>query len=474
MERIATGIPDLDRILMGGLPAYSTVLISGAPGTGKTILASQILYNNASEADRALFVSTISEPQSRIIKFTQGFSFFDVDMVGRAVLYEDIGPQIIQNGIDAAFAYLEKLVLDVRPAYLVIDSFRALSGASAAARHNIFRLAATLATLPCTSFLVGELVPHQVDGSVEASIADAILELDIRASGTHDLRCLRVRKLRGSSFIPGQHTFRISNAGIRVFPRLLTSPTPGRRQVSRERAPTGIAGLDEMFHGGPLRGTTTLVAGDPGVGKTVTCLHFILNGAERGEPGVYISFQEDPSQLARIAENFAFDLADLTSRGYLRMLYVSPVELDIDEHALEIMRHVEEINARRVVIDSVSDLEAGARHAANRFFDYLYSLIQWFKNRNISVMLTAEMSQIFASEISLTGRGVPHIADNLLLLRYTQMGGEIRRAITILAARGSDHSKQVREYIISESDGPKVGATLRGSLNLFAQTEYSE
>lgn len=138
------------------------------------------------------------------------------------------------------------------------------------------------------------------------------------------------------------------------------------------------------------------------------------------------------------------------------------------------MRHVEEINARRVVIDSVSDLEAGARHAANRFFDYLYSLIQWFKNRNISVMLTAEMSQIFASEISLTGRGVSHIADNLLLLRYTQMGGEIRRAITILAARGSDHSKQVREYIISESDGPKVGATLRGSLNLFAQTEYSE
>jgi len=230
----------------------------------------------------------------------------------------------------------------------------------------------------------------------------------------------------------------------------------------------------ELLHGGLPRGTTTLVAGDPGVGKTVTALHFLLNGARQGEPGAYISFQEDPNQLAHIAHNFGFNVHDLVAQGKLAMLYTSPVELDIDEHVQKMLKVVQSINARRVVIDSIGDLEAGTRGDPDRFFNFVYSLVQWFKNRDITAVLIAEMGNLFAGELTLTGRGVSHIADSIILLRYTEIHGEIRRAIAVLSVRGSDHSKQVREYLITEVEGPRIGPPLTGAFSVFTPTQRRE
>jgi circadian clock protein KaiC len=226
---------------------------------------------------------------------------------------------------------------------------------------------------------------------------------------------------------------------------------------------------DELLPGGILRGTTTLMSGDPGIGKTVTALHFLLNGVEQGEPGVYISFQEDPSQLSRIAANFGFDFPRLKTAG-LHLFYTSPVEMDIDEQAFNIVNLLRESGARRVVIDSVGDLEAGARYDPDRYINFIYSLVQWFKTNSITAMLTAEMGQLFANELTLTGQGVSHIADNIILLRYTEIEGKIRRAITVLSARGSTHSKQVREYLISEAEGPRIGPPLSSVYSLFTPT----
>jgi len=152
------------------------------------------------------------------------------------------------------------------------------------------------------------------------------------------------------------------------------------------------------------------------------------------------------------------------------MFYTSPVELNIDEHVLKVVKLLQQIKARRVVIDSISALELGTRGNFERFFNFMYSLVQWFKNRGITAVLTTEMSQVFASELVLTGRGVSHIADNIILLRYTEMSGEIRRAITALAARGSNHSKQVYEYLISGTEGPHLGRPLSSAFNLFSPT----
>lgn len=475
MERLPTHIPGLDAILSGGLPIHSTTLISGGPGSGKTVLASQIIFRNIQPPQKALFVSTVSEPLGRILRYMQEFSFFQPDLVPETVQYEDIGPDLLQGNGVRAVQRLEELLLQHNPEFLVIDSIRSLSALSespAVSRRNLFRLAALLSALPCNTLLVGEYQPHEFATTVEASIVDNILLLNRREAGLHEQRVLTVEKLRGSEYIPGEHTFRISRDGLTIFPRFTTPPTPAAYTPGRSYAPTGIPGLDdEMLPGGLLRGTIALLVGDPGVGKTVTALHFLLNGIKQGEAGVYISFQEDPNQLAQIARNFGFDIDALTAGGKLTMLYASPVELDIDEHVQKMLTAIQQIGARRVVIDSIGDLEAGAHGSPDRYFNFVYSLAQWLKNNGITSMFTGEMSGLFGSELTLTGRGVSHIADTILLLRYTELDGEIRRAFTVLAARGSDHSKQVREYLISEKEGPRIGAPLHHTFSMLNPTQ---
>jgi circadian clock protein KaiC len=478
MERIPTHIPGLDEILNGGLPAHSTFLVSGGPGSGKTVLASQIIYRSASPQSKAIFISTVSEPLGRILRYTQEFEFFDPNLPGEAILYEDIGPDLLEGNGARAVERIEELLLQHRPAFLIIDSIRSLSALSespAASRRTLFRLAALLTALPCTTLLVGEYQASEYASTVEASIVDGVILLDRRDESLRDQRTLRVNKLRGSDYIPGEHTFRISRSGITLFPRFTTPPAPAAYNPSRAYAPTGIPGLDDdMLPGGLPRGATTLLVGDPGVGKTVTALHFLLNGAKQGEAGAYISFQEDPNQLKQIARNFGFDMDSLIASGKLSLLYASPVELDIDEHAQTMLSAIQNLGARRVVIDSIGDLEAGAHGSAERYFNFVYSLAQWFKNNGITALLTGEMGGLFGSELTLTGRGVSHIADTIILLRYTELDGEIRRAFTVLAARGSDHSKQVREYLISEKEGPRIGAQLHHTFSMLTPTRRSE
>ena len=470
IERIPTHVPNLDDILNGGLPKNSTLLISGVSGSGKTILANQIAYGNATSENKALLITTISEPMARLIHFTQGFSFFDLEKVGSAVIYEDIGPLLLEGNGEKALAHVTELVMEHQPALLVVDSFKAIHDVAqslASLRRALYRFAATLATLPCTTLLVGEYAYDELAEAPEVTIADGIIELFNRPIGLRDYRGLRVRKLRGSGYLSGEHAFRITSDGLVVFPRFITPPAPETYMVSRERAATGIPGLDDLLHGGLLRGTTTLVVGDPGVGKTVTSLHFLLNGALQGEPGAYISFQEDPNQLAQIARNFGFDLEGLRAKGLVDMFYTSPVELDIDEHVLKIVETIEQIGARRVVIDSITDFQAGARRGEDRYFNYIYSLVQWFKNHVITAVLTWEISQMFGVSLAMTGMGVSHIADNAILLRYMPVGSEVRRAITVLKARGSEHSKEVRAYLISEEEGPRVGEAIAGVFSMF-------
>lgn len=465
MERLPTYVPHLDEVLGGGLPEHSALLLVGAPGTGKTALASQIAYGNATPERRALIVTTLSEPLARQIRFVQNFSFFNLEKVGSAVLYEDVGARLLQESGEGVLTAVTELVHRHQPALLIVDSFKAIHDLSedrSALRRALYRFSATLATLPCTALLVGEYSPDGVADMPEATIMDGIIELSNRTIGLRDYRSLRVHKLRGCSYRSGEHAFRITADGIVVFPRFVTPPTPVVYAVSRERAATGIAGLDELLHGGLLRGTTTLVVGDPGVGKTVTSLHFLLNGARQGEPGAYISFQEDPNQLAQIARNFGFDLEALGGR--LEMLYTSPVELDVDEHVLRIVETVERIGARRVVVDSLSDFIAGTQRAPERYFNYVYSLAQYFKNRGITALLTYEISTMFGREVLMTGRGVSHIADNVVLMRYRAEGSRIRRALTILKARGSGHSNEVREYFITEAGGLRVGEPFAGGI----------
>lgn len=445
VARISTGIPELDDVLMGGIPEHSINVVMGSPGTGKTILAEQIVFANATPERPALFLSTLSEPLEKFIVHGQTFRFFDAAKVGTSVFYEDLGVILRQRGINALPAVMGELIAQHRPGVIVIDSFKALASLGSSnedQRLIIFDLASVLSTFQCTSFLIGEYGPEAVANLPEFAIADSVLQLMKYQTGMREQRFIRIEKLRGSDAIPGMHAFRIGEEGLKVFPRLLTPQLSPDYSDKLERVGTGVPGLDEMIEQGFWRGSTTLLAGPSGSGKTAISLHFIQSGSERGEHGLYVGFQENPVQLRRTLVNFGW--APDPNGTSFEHLYNSPVEMQLDEVVLEIFRRVRDRKVRRVVIDAIGDLKRSSFDHA-RFAEYMYSLTQWLAVERVTCLLTYELPQLFEPS-RLSEEEISNMSDNILLLRLSA-NGRTRRTLRIIKTRNSGHD--TRERVLS-------------------------
>jgi circadian clock protein KaiC len=457
---VKTGIRNLDGILGGGIPLYSVNIVAGASGSGKTILTQQLLFSNcgkrsdkqSDDDSKGIFFTTLSEPAFKMIRYQQRFSYFDVAKLNESVFYVDIGQIIRQEGLDEAIEAISCEVERHSPQFIVIDSFKAihdLAGSRTEVRRFSYDLAVRLSAWTCTSFLVGEYTTEEIATEPVFAIADGILTLHNKEQGMQDIRTLRVVKLRGMDYFMGHHPFTISSDGITVYPRITTPALPPAYEVARERLSTGVAGLDEMLRGGFPQGSITLIAGGAGLGKTLLSLHFAVNGIERGEPCVFVSFQETPSHLRALAEGFGWDLADLEAQGLLQLLYTSPVELIVDQHTAYIKQAIVDLGARRVVIDGLKDIEIATPDKV-RFKDYTYSLANFFRAQGVTSLLTNEIPELFGT-MTLSEHGISFIADNVILLRYVELASQITRAISILKMRGSDHDKSLREYRITSA-----------------------
>jgi circadian clock protein KaiC len=451
LERITTGISELDEVLTGGLPANSMNVLMGLPGTGKTILAEQIAFANAMSERPALFLSTLSEPLEKFIAHGQTFDFFDASKVGREVFYEDLGVAIRERGLSALPDIVAELVAERRPRIIVIDSFKALGSVNGGApdrRQVLFDLASMLATFDCTTFLVGEYSQETIADLPEFAIADAVLQLIKHQSGMREERFLRVEKLRGSDSIPGLHAFRIDAKGISVFPRLLTPKLTPSYVDRSERMGTGIPGLDAMVEQGFWRGSTTLLAGPSGSGKTALSLHFIHAGVEIEERGLYVGFQENPVQLARALANFGWDPKRLLNGDVFEHMYHSPVEMKLDQVVLDLFRKVRERKIRRVVIDAMGDLKRSS-FDQQRFTEYMYSLTQWFAVEGVTAVLTLETSELFEVH-RLSDEELSNMSDNILLLRLSR-AQPMQRTLSIIKTRNSAHDHSERILRITSS-----------------------
>jgi circadian clock protein KaiC len=273
-------------------------------------------------------------------------------------------------------------------------------------------------------------------------------------------RSLRVAKMRGVAYLGGEHSMRIDDGGLRVYPRQETITQAPRYNATNERVSMGIDGLDAMMRGGPIRSSSTLIAGSAGAGKTVLSLHFLAAGARRGERGLMVSFQENPEQLALRAGQFGLEQALDIAGGGTEVLFLSPVELDLDEAAAKIREAVEARHVQRVVIDSVAELEFAVSDP-ERFDDFLASLVGFLRGQEVTTLMTREITQIFGSELTIASRGLSYIVDNIVLLRYIEIAAEIRRAIAVLKIRGSDHDKTLRELLFSEGQAT-IGSRFEG------------
>lgn len=449
-ERIATGCVGLDEILNGGIPANTITVMMGAPGTGKTIMAEEIAFCNATDEKPALYLTTLSEPLEKFIFHGQHYSFFDPERIGKSVIYEDLGMMVRKAGVEKLPEIVSDLIIKYKPAFLFIDSFKGLTEllqTTLERRTIIYDLATVLTAYQCTTFLIGEYSEEMTTDLPEFAIADVVLSLTKYSTNVREQRFLCVEKLRASNSIPGMHAFSITSDGIKMYPRLLSPSIAPTYQPQVERVNSGIAGLDDMIDQGFWRGSTTLVAGPSGSGKTIMALSFIKEGAVRGEPGLYVGFQENPSQMARIMLNLGWNATELLGNGNFELMYRSPVEMQLDSVAAEVFQRVRDGKAKRVVIDALGDLERCSMDR-QRFADFIYALTQWFAVENVTCLMTSELRELFEVR-HISDQQISNMSDNLVLLGFTS-GEEIKRTIRIIKTRGSRHDNRRHELEIDD------------------------
>jgi circadian clock protein KaiC len=446
-RRLTTGCTQADRILGGGFPENSINVIMGEPGTGKTAFAEQLIFHNADDDRPILYLTTLSEPLSKVVKYLQGFEFFDETKIGTKVIYDEVGTELAEEGVSALVPKIAERIKSIGPKIIVIDSFKALHDIApdlSVMRRVVHDLAGLLTAYETTAFLLGEYSPQQVATLPEFVVADGIVELLRHETGMRDERYFRVRKLRGSSYRAGLHALSLTASGVRVFRRLVSPQDPTAYTISRERVPTGVAGLDEMVGGGLWRGSTTLLGGPTGGGKTTIGLQFVLDGVKRGEPGLYVHLEENPSQMAFLMEGYGAD----PNAPNLHRLYCSPVELQIDALVDMMFRAIRKHGIRRVVLDAVGDLVTAA-HDAHRLHDYLYALSQHFAVHGITALLLFETARPGITGEYAIDAPFSHLSDNILLLEIKIEAERTRRGLRVIKTRGSAHDPRVREVEIS-------------------------
>jgi circadian clock protein KaiC len=463
LQRLSTGSAALDSILGGGLPERSVTILAGEPGAGKTVLALQLVFHLSRQGKRAHYFTTLSEPSLKLIRYMQQFAFFDADLLDDRVIFVDLGTDLLAKGAEEALEVAKRRVEREEPDVVVIDSFKAVHDLvkenGPANRRLVYQLAVSLASWGATTLLVGEYSLEDTLRLPEFAIADGIIRLGSTRQELTAIREIEILKLRGASYVTGRHFFEIGPNGLRFYPRVRAPEADEAAPAEvRARETTGLAELDAMFGGGPLRRSATLVEGGTGTGKTLLGLRFLLAGAELGEPGIHFGLEETPTQLRALAAAFGWDLTQFEARGLLRLSYTSPVELWTDRYLNEAREKVAEVRARRVVIDGLSSLTLGVP-SDRRFKELVYSAVKHFRAADATVFMTLELEQLLSSG-RLGGRAISSLADNVVLLRYVEVADRLERAVTVLKARGSAHENTIRHFTIDET-GPHVGAPFR-------------
>ena len=467
IRKLPTGVPGLDEILGGGLPEYSFNIIAGAPGGGKTTLAHQVMFANATPARPALYFTVLGEPAIKMLRYQQQFQFFDQARLNSAVRFINLSQVVLENDLDAVLAEIVKAVEAASPGVVVVDSFRTVVRKAGGGTGDVElqgfvqRLALHLTSWQATTFLIGEYTEGEIRDNPVFTVADGLFWLYQHVERNSIVRKLRVMKIRGQESVPGLHTFRITQDGLQCFPRTFGLSEVSDRVKGGRRLSTGIREFDALLGGGIPDGDSLLLAGPSGSGKSVLASQFIAEGLRHGEPGVIAIFEELPAAYIHRAAKLGIDLNTPQKDGKLKIIYLRPLDLSVDETVHAVIHAVKELGAKRVVLDSLVGFEmALAPDFRHEFRESLYRMIGALTRLGVTVVSTVEVEEDFTS-MGLSNFAISFLAEDIVRLRYISINGQLRKMMLVVKMRGSEHSIDMWEYTITPK-GVVLGERLRG------------
>jgi circadian clock protein KaiC len=454
---VHTGVPGLDAILGGGLPVYSFNLIAGGPGAGKTTLAQQIVFANASAERPALYFTVLGEPALKMLRHVQQFTFFDAAKFNSAVRFVNLSAEAMAQDLGKVLERISGEIESVQPGLVVVDSFRTVtrSGTSEAQiQEFVQRLALQLTSWEATTFLVGEYELAESHNPI-FTVADGILWLTQTLERNASIRQMQITKSRACSPVSGRHTFAISDDGIRVFPRVLprTAALPNR---SDKRASTGVSGLDAMMNGGIPAGETTMIVGPSGSGKSALARQFLASGAAVGENSIIAVFEEHPGEYLARSDAFGPPLRQFVEGKQIEILSLRPLDLSVEETLASVRDAIERTKAKRLVIDSISGFELTlAPVFRDDFRESLFRMISTLAGSGVTTLMTVSLVESY-TELGLSPHITEFLADSLVLLRYVELGGRLEKVLAVVKMRNSQHDTSVRRYTV-EKGGLVIG-----------------
>ena len=457
ISRLATGIRNLDAILNGGWPLGSVTVVAGPPGSGKTVLAQQICFNNVSPKSRILYFNTLSEPSAKTLRYLAEFTYFDAAKLDADFKFIALGGVLREKGLQETQALIVEQLKKVKPSIVVIDSFKVfddLARSHEELRKFGYEVAVNLMAWETTAFLLGEYSEEELASNPVFSIVDGLVTLNQRESSGEQQRFIQIVKMRGTAHSRDEHSFVMTSNGVEVYAPRVTIQRKSIQEKSNEvlRTRTGISKLDALLGDGIPHGSSVLIAGVAGTGKTVLLLEFIYRGALAGEKGIVFSFEETEERLSATARGMGWDFDRQMKRGMIEIVFIPQPNILVEGHLLMMQERIEALHAQRVAVDSVSVF-------LHKIKDPQIAREKVFQLA--SVIQNVQAVGLFATDIPYGSNQVSRfgveetVVDGVILLTSVEEGLERQRYIEIYKLRNTAHLKG-RHNLVIEKGGLKV------------------
>ncbi|MFO1430811.1 MAG: circadian clock protein KaiC [Candidatus Competibacteraceae bacterium] len=473
-DKIPTGIEGFEHITMGGLPRGRTCLLAGSSGSGKTLLGVEFLYRGLTNFGRKGVFVTMEERVPDIIRNVKRMGWdleplieqrrlMFVDATLDAVPMEEAG----SYDLSGLLVQIQYAIKEIGAELLVMDSIGSLFDRfsdTVTIRREIFRISDTLKEMGVTALLTGERQEEYGQISrfgVEEFVSDTVIILRNVLREEKCRRTIQVLKMRGDTHFKGEYPFTIStNVGISILP---LSARELKQSSTSVRVSSGNAELDAMAGGGLFRDAILLVSGPTGGGKTLVATTFAAEGCRRQERVLLLAYEESRAQLLRNAQSWGLDFQKWEEDGLLRVICQYPEAMGLEDHLLLIQREIEDFRPQRLIMDSVSAME---RVGSVRYFrEFVIGLTSYAKQEEVCSLFTSTTPKLSGGD-SITEAHISTITDAIILLRYVEINGVLRRGIAVIKMRGSQHDKQIHEFTIDDQ-GLHIGEPFNNVQNII-------